>query len=427
MTERPGQPPLFRTATAVAKLGAGTDDRGAAGQHAVWSGAIAPGWDIAANANGGYLLAIAARALSAALDRPDPVTISAHYLSPGRPGAVTIRTQVIKQGRSLGSGTAVLLAGERPLLSCIGTFGELSATAEPQAMDHTPPVMPDPDDCLPVVASGTFPPPFMEKVELRLHPEDGQFLRGDHSGQALMRGWFRLRGSEPADTIALLCAADAFPPTAFNAGLPVAWTPTIELTVHVRARPQPGWLRCAFATHFVTGGFLEEDGEIWDPAGRLVAQSRQLALVPRAELGPGGTRSGTFGAGQRDQPAQMPRGVAADDRRHVPPAERQAAGAESAQPAAERDDRRGRDHLGGGGRPHEGCALADDRPDVGQAERLGPELVGHPLHERGVRGDLVDRERAGQRKDRHRGGETRVEDGQRQHGAGAHGHRPHPA
>ena len=147
MTERPGQPPPFRTATAVARLGAGIDDKGAAGENAagentVWSGAIAPGWDIAANANGGYLLAIAARALSAALDRPDPVTISAHYLSPGKPGRVTIRTQVIKQGRSLGSGTAVLLSAGRPLLSCIGTFGELNGTAEPQAMDRTPPRCP---------------------------------------------------------------------------------------------------------------------------------------------------------------------------------------------------------------------------------------------------------------------------------------------
>jgi acyl-CoA thioesterase len=146
--------------------------------------------------------------------------------------------------------------------------------------------MPDPDDCLPVAATDPFPPPFMGKIELRLHPEDGQFPLGKRTGQALMRGWFRLRNDEPADTIALLCAADAFPPTAFNADFPVAWTPTIELTVHVRARPEPGWLRCKFATHFVTGGFLEEDGEIWDSTGRLVAQSRQLALVPRGHTAP---------------------------------------------------------------------------------------------------------------------------------------------
>jgi hypothetical protein len=121
----------------------------------------------------------------------------------------------------------------------------------------------------------------MGQVELRLHPDDAHFMSGQPSGRPLMRGWFRLRDGEPVDTVALVCAVDAFPPTVFNAHLPVAWTPTVELTAHVRARPEPGWLRCRFATHFVTGGFLEADGEIWDGADRLVAQSRQLALVPR--------------------------------------------------------------------------------------------------------------------------------------------------
>jgi acyl-CoA thioesterase len=277
---------MFRTATEVAGPDFPAEDADAAGKRAVWSGAIAPGWDIATNANGGYLMAIVARALGAALDRPDPVTISAHYFYPGKPGDVTIETRVLKQGRSFSSGTAVLLSGGRALLSCIGTFGDLAKASGPEIIDQGPPVMPDPDDCLPVVATDTFPPPFMGKIELRLHPEDGQFLLGKRTGQALMRGWFRLRNDEPADTIALLCAVDAFPPTAFNADLPVAWTPTIELTVHVRARPEPGWLRCKFATHFVTGGFLEEDGEIWDATGRLVAQSRQLALVPRGQTSP---------------------------------------------------------------------------------------------------------------------------------------------
>jgi acyl-coenzyme A thioesterase PaaI-like protein len=277
---------IFRTATEIAKLDVPAEEAEAAGKRVIWSGAIAPGWDIAANANGGYLLAIVGRALSAALDRPDPVTISAHYFYPGKPGDVTIETRVLKQGRRFSSGTATLLSEGRALLSCIGTFGDLAEASGPEIIDQGPPVMPDPGDCLPVVATDTFPPPFMGKIELRLHPEDGQFLLGKRTGQALMRGWFRLRNYEPADTIALLCAVDAFPPTAFNADFPVAWTPTIELTVHVRARPEPGWLRCKFATHFVTGGFLEEDGEIWDSTGRLVAQSRQLALVPRAHTPP---------------------------------------------------------------------------------------------------------------------------------------------
>ena len=130
-------------------------------------------------------MAIVARALSAALDRPDPVTISAHYFYPGKPGDGTIETRILKQGRSFSSGTAVLLSEGQALLSCIGTFGDLANVSGPEIIDQGPPVMPDPDDCLPVVATDTFPPPFMGKIELRLHPEDGQFLLGKRTGTSV--------------------------------------------------------------------------------------------------------------------------------------------------------------------------------------------------------------------------------------------------
>lgn len=248
-----------------------------------YHGEVHPGWDIAGNANGGYLLAMAARALRATTGRPDPVTVTAHYLSPGRPGPVTITTEAVKAGRRFTTARATMHAADKPLLTALATLGDLTATdpGAPTWSDRTPPPVPDPDDCVPIEPAEPFPPPFMGQVELRLHPDDAAFARGEKSGHPLMRGWFRLRDGEPMDTIALLCAADAFPPTIFNSDLPVAWTPTIELTVHVRSAPAPGWLRCHFATHFVTGGFLEEDGELWDSTGRLVAQSRQLALVPR--------------------------------------------------------------------------------------------------------------------------------------------------
>lgn len=246
-----------------------------------WSGIVEEGWDVVGNAHGGYLLSIAARALSAATDRPDPVTITAHYLSPGRPGPVVVDTTVLRSGRRFATATA-LVAGERPLLAVLGTFGDLADEVPgPELMSGRPPELPAPDECLRVVPGDPFPPSFMAKVELRLHPEDAQFLAGKRSGTPRIRGWFRLLDDEPMTTNSLLCAVDAFPPTIFNSDLPIGWTPTVELTAHVRARPEPGWLACGFTTRFVTGGFLEADGEIWDGAGRLVAQSRQLALVPR--------------------------------------------------------------------------------------------------------------------------------------------------
>jgi hypothetical protein len=224
---------------------------------------------------------MATRALAAAAGRPDPVTVTAHYLSPGRPGSVRIVTQILKEGKRFATGTATMFSGARPLLAVLGTLGDLSQAAGPELIEGAPPELPSPGQCVRVQPAGTFPPPFMGQVDLRLHPDDAAFATGRQSGRPLMRGWFRLPDAEPIDSIALLCAVDAFPPTAFNARLPIAWTPTVELTAHIRANPAPGWLRCRFSTRFVTAGFLEEDGEVWDSTGRLVGQSRQLALVPR--------------------------------------------------------------------------------------------------------------------------------------------------
>ena len=242
---------------------------------------IRPGWDIAGNANGGYLLSVAVRAMRDAAGRPDPVTVTGHYLWPGRPGPASVITEVVRRGRTFTTATGALETGRRRLLQVLGTFGDVSTPMGPERVEAAPPDLPPPDRCVAVDPTETFPPPFMGRVELRLHPDDAGFAKGAPSGEPRVRGWFRLRDEEPVDTIGLILAVDAFPPTAFNARLPVAWTPTVELTAHVRARPAPGWLRCVFTTRFVTGGFLEEDGEIWDDTGRLVAQSRQLALIPR--------------------------------------------------------------------------------------------------------------------------------------------------
>lgn len=56
---------------------------------------------------------------------------------------------------------------------------------------------------------------------------------------------------------------------------------TLELTVHLRDHPAPGWLACRNATRHVIDGLYEEDVEIWDSRGALVAQSRQLAILAR--------------------------------------------------------------------------------------------------------------------------------------------------
>src|SRR5947208_7652079 len=104
----------FAAATAVEPAAAGE-----------WVASIDPGWEIAGNANGGYLLAMAARALAGAAGRPDPVTVTAHYLSPGRTGDVRIATQILTDGKRSATGTAPTFAGHRPLLAALRPPGDL--------------------------------------------------------------------------------------------------------------------------------------------------------------------------------------------------------------------------------------------------------------------------------------------------------------
>lgn len=246
---------------------------------------IAEGWDILGNANGGYVLATVARAMRTEVDRVDPITITSHYLRPVGPGPAVVDVDTIRSGRTLATATACLSRDGKALIEVLGAFGDLGTPASSEGAPHLvrgePPYLPPVGECISLRDALEAPTEFSSKVDIRFHPEDIGFVSGAPSGVPRMRGWIRLADGSHFDTIGVLLAADAFPPTVFNVSLPVAWAPTVELTVHVRARPQPGWLRGIFETRFVTGGRLEVDGELWDTGDQLVAQSRQIALVPR--------------------------------------------------------------------------------------------------------------------------------------------------
>ncbi|MGZ6764622.1 MAG: thioesterase family protein, partial [Nocardioides sp.] len=122
--------------------------------------------------------------------------------------------------------------------------------------------------------------PLMDRFDMRFHPDHIGWAVGQPLGEGVMSAWFQLAGGREPDPISLLTVVDALPPVTFNLGMP-GWAPTLELTAHVRAKPAPGWLKVRHVTRNMAGGMFEEDCEVWDSTGRLVAQSRQLARQPR--------------------------------------------------------------------------------------------------------------------------------------------------
>ncbi len=272
-----GMPSIYDEATAVRRV---SDIDGTIRFDAE----VMPGWDIAGNANGGYLLGIAARAMASVAERP-PLTITAHYLAPAPAGACHVDVTPIRSGRRLATLSAGMWQGERQILQLLGTFGDQSDDRTVHYTDGVPPVMPDwatmEPNLMPPIGTTGGAPPIAERLELRMRPEDAEFHLGVKTGRAEIGGWLAFADHAPFDAFSLMFAADAMAPPVFNTEVPVGWVPTIELTVHVRGVPAPGPLRCVFRSRFIQGGLLDEDGELWDSAGVLVAQSRQLALVPR--------------------------------------------------------------------------------------------------------------------------------------------------
>ncbi|MFI6057284.1 thioesterase family protein [Streptomyces sp. NPDC051286] len=257
-------------------------------EEGVYDAELSAGWTIIRAVNGGYLLAMLGRALGEALPHSDPFSVSAHYLTASVPGPAVIRTQVVRTGRTLSTGQASLFqcaedGTEVERIRILGTYGDLDSLSDDIRTSAKPPAMAPIEQCF---GPGDGPTPIpgssaiTERLSIKLDPSTVGWAVGAPSGKGEMRGWFGLADGRDADPYSLLLTVDALPPTSFELGLK-GWTPTIELTTHIRCRPAPGPLRVSITTRNLAGGFLEEDADVWDSADRLVAQSRQLARAPR--------------------------------------------------------------------------------------------------------------------------------------------------
>ncbi|MHA3704397.1 thioesterase family protein [Jatrophihabitans sp. YIM 134969] len=240
-------------------------------------------WDGAPGVpNGGYLMSIATRALAADMPLPDPVSVSAVFLRPGRHGAAHVATAVHKAGRRIAFGSAVLTQEGDEVVRVQAAFADLDRPDAPDLAHErlTPPDLPPVEQCLDPTtlrpeAASHAESSVMGRLELR-YPELPGWAQGRPSGFPTSALWLRMRDGREPDPLALVQFADGMPPVVADLGV---WSTTVELTVHVRARPVPGWLRAVVDTRHVGHGFHEEEVDLWDSSDTLVAQSRQLALV----------------------------------------------------------------------------------------------------------------------------------------------------
>jgi hypothetical protein len=256
----------------------------------VYAANLEAGWKVGGGLNGGYLLSVIGNAIKfdlADAGHLDPYTVSGYYLSPTVAGPAVVSVRRVREGRGTTTVAATLSqtaddGSQVDRITALATYGDLARINGDIRTTATPPALPPIEQC---VLTSLAPPdlkafvPMLDRFDMHVDPESTGLVTGKPSGNTYLQAWFELADGRPIDPIALLTVVDTLPPVTIEMGLP-GWAPTLELTAHVRATPAPGPLRIRHESRNYAGGFFEEDCEVWDSAGRLVAQSRQLALAP---------------------------------------------------------------------------------------------------------------------------------------------------
>jgi acyl-coenzyme A thioesterase PaaI-like protein len=289
---------IFDEATAVRRRSDGRYDARPDQRFAM----VAAGGAAPPAVNGGALIATVLRAVLAESPNPHPVATTANFLRVARLEPAQVHVSWLKHGRTAAVARAALVQGGETILDMSVTTGTVpvsspggGAAGEPAGPDELswtgpPPEFPPIEDCVDlgpwrgsVAADGAEG--YALQVQVLLDPATTGWRHREPSGRPEMRGYFELRDGRDPDAYVLALAVDCLPPAVFGLGAS-GWAPTVELTWYMRAVPVPGPLRVATRARSVGGGWFDEEAEVWDAAGTLVAQSRQLARVGRGRLRP---------------------------------------------------------------------------------------------------------------------------------------------
>ncbi len=234
-------------------------------------------WSVGGKPHGGFLLREAvARALDDA--HPHPLAVSAHYVSSPDHGNADVEVERLRTGRRVASSRVRLSQSGAVRVEVLVSSGTLSSEEPYWTGALRPPELPPLEDCprTPSAGPGGLTVGYFDHVDLRMDLATARWAFGEPAGRAEVRGWIRRDDAADAGPLDLLVFADAMPPVTFDLGL-TGWVPTLELTVHLRGLPAPGWLRIVQRAAVLRGGWVDEECLVWDRADQLVVQARQLA------------------------------------------------------------------------------------------------------------------------------------------------------
>lgn len=252
-----------------------------------FDGEITDRWWIVTGPNGGLLAALLLRAVQRVVGaaRPELAAriLTVQFLSGPQLGPVQLQVQLDKDGRRVCFASVVMTQGDRVIcqakVTLVGPLGN-----EFDLVDQVMPPAAAPERCPVMAATVTY-----GNARQRWQRRDVDLRRPD-----AVCGWLRLDPPVAVDAAVLALMCDNLPPSLrghFAASDPDlaerTHTTSIEMTIYFRC-VEPGLAptdECLvlLQSATVSDGLHQEEGEVWSPDGRLLATSRQLALVFRRD------------------------------------------------------------------------------------------------------------------------------------------------
>jgi acyl-CoA thioesterase len=241
---------------------------------------ITDNWLVGRGAHGGFLAGVTVRAMLAVAGHDRPMrSFTMHFMRPPTTGPITVTPVIERAGRS-----AVFLSARvgQDGRTVANALAALSSRFVDLAHEDSPAPKIAPPDELAGIPKGSGAA-FLDNFDLRWGLGEEMFSGSD---KALVGGWLRTDPPELLDTAMVATFMDTFPPAVFPLlGTEPLVAPTLDYTVHFRdefplkdAGPDDFYLG-SFTSSLARDGFFEEDGRLWDGSGRLIAQSRQMALL----------------------------------------------------------------------------------------------------------------------------------------------------
>ncbi len=244
---------------------------------------LSPDWEIW-GPNGGYLASVALRAAGVVAERARPATINAHIVGAGTSGPVECSVRVNRRTRVATSVTVELRQGDRDwMVATVWGVDDDLTGLEHQTADRPDPPGPDGlptfDERMAGVDLGARHP-FWSNVEQR----PARWIDDAHERtdlEAHKEVWYRFVPTGTFDDpwvdamrSLILIDLDSWPAAVSpHMGDDLEhYAPTIEVTARFCAdtRAEP-WLLSRARTPRQTGGLIAATGDIWTPAGELVA------------------------------------------------------------------------------------------------------------------------------------------------------------